>query len=189
MRIVIERGHGPHDPGAIGPTGLTEYEVTKNVCRRLGYLDYEVKGRDRKLSTLLWQLRFNRPDVLVSIHCNAGSLTKHECHVYHWRDEPNVPKLQNSMALASSIANRALGRYAENAGVFWFPMLRQVKRKSKKFTPGLMKWTAKLAAVTVELGFISDGHVEARMKTELWRESAALGVHLGIQDWLASYSG
>jgi N-acetylmuramoyl-L-alanine amidase len=60
---------------------------------------------------------------------------------------------------------------------------------NKKFTPGLMKWTAKLAAVTVELGFISDGHVEARMKTELWRESAALGVHLGIQDWLASYSG
>ena len=37
-RIVIDPGHGGHDAGTIGPTGLMEKEVVMDVARRLGTL-------------------------------------------------------------------------------------------------------------------------------------------------------
>ena len=189
MRVVIERGHGPYDSGAVGPTGLTEFEVTQALCKRLRDMGYEVKGRDKLLSVLLWALRLNKPDVVVSIHCNAGSKTRHECQVYHWRYEPNVEVYMQSQALANAIADRARGFFAEKASVQWFPVLVQGKHGLERRTPGIVKGTAKLAAVVVETGFISCPHTEEAMRTESWRDRAALAIHEGIQDWRKAKGG
>ncbi|HUW12905.1 MAG TPA: N-acetylmuramoyl-L-alanine amidase [Anaerolineae bacterium] len=185
MRIVIERGHSPYDPGAIGPTGLTEFEVVRAVAQRMGAMGYEVKGRDRKLSTLLWQLRWNKPDVVVSLHCNAPSKTVHRCDVYLWREESDSIILQQSTALATLIAEKAQGKFAEAGAIRWFPILRNNKYgEIEKFTPGIVRGTAKVAAVVVEMGFLSDKHTEAAMRTESWRDRAALAIHEGIEAWV-----
>ncbi len=183
MRIVIERGHGPFDPGAIGPTGLTEYEVVRAVCQRLGGMGYEVKGRHRRLSLVLLALRLKKPDAVVSIHCNAGSKTLHECRVYHWQHERDIERFQRSQELAALIADKARGYFAEAASVQWFPIRRKTRRGTKLYTPGILKGTAKQAAVVVETGFISDPHTEAAMRTESWRDRVASALDEAIRQW------
>jgi len=81
-RVVIDPGHGGHDPGAIGPRGLREKDVTLDVAHRTAPLI----ARELGLSTLLTRdtdsfvaldertAKANafRADLFISIHCNAA---------------------------------------------------------------------------------------------------------------------
>lgn len=77
-RICIDAGHGGHDSGAVGPTGLKEADVVLDVAKELMY-QLELKKIDsyltRKDNTFLHLSK--RTDLaegatcLVSIHCNA----------------------------------------------------------------------------------------------------------------------
>jgi N-acetylmuramoyl-L-alanine amidase len=79
--MVLDAGHGGHDPGASGPTGLTEKELVLDVTMRVRRLveerlgikvllsrdgDYFVPLRDRTSFA-----NRERGDVFVSIHANA----------------------------------------------------------------------------------------------------------------------
>jgi N-acetylmuramoyl-L-alanine amidase len=81
-RVVIDPGHGGNDPGAIGPTGLTEAAVTLDVARRVAdrlasrYGIQVVLTRDDDtyvdLETRTAHANDTRSDLFVSIHCNAA---------------------------------------------------------------------------------------------------------------------
>lgn len=79
--IVIDAGHGGDDPGAIGPNGTREKDVTLAIARRLARLierepgmravmlregDYTIHVRDRPVLA-----RRHRPDLLLSIHADG----------------------------------------------------------------------------------------------------------------------
>jgi N-acetylmuramoyl-L-alanine amidase len=79
--IVLDAGHGGHDSGAVGPTGLMEKDVVLDVTRRVAKLvdaelgirtllsrdgDYFVPLRDRTAFA-----NRERADLFVSIHANA----------------------------------------------------------------------------------------------------------------------
>jgi N-acetylmuramoyl-L-alanine amidase len=79
--IVLDAGHGGHDPGATGPTGLMEKDVVLDVTRRVAKLvtdrlginvalsrsgDYFVPLRDRTSFA-----NRERADLFISIHANA----------------------------------------------------------------------------------------------------------------------
>jgi N-acetylmuramoyl-L-alanine amidase len=79
--MVLDAGHGGHDPGATGPTGLMEKELVLDVTRRVARLvsdqlgikvllsrdgDHFVPLRDRTTFANRAQA-----DVFVSIHANA----------------------------------------------------------------------------------------------------------------------
>jgi N-acetylmuramoyl-L-alanine amidase len=79
--VAIDAGHGGDDPGAHGPHGLLEKDVTLSVARRLAHLinsqpgmravltrngDYYVGLRERTEKA-----RKAQADLFVSIHCNA----------------------------------------------------------------------------------------------------------------------
>lgn len=84
-RVVIDPGHGGNDPGAIGPRGLREKDVTLDIAHRAAPLI----ARELGLSTLLTRdtdtyvaldertARANafRADLFISIHCNAAEKT------------------------------------------------------------------------------------------------------------------
>lgn len=80
--IVLDPGHGGVDPGAIGPGGLTEKEVTLDVARRLAALIQEELGlravltrtRDQTVGLRERAAFANRlrADLFVSIHVNAA---------------------------------------------------------------------------------------------------------------------
>jgi N-acetylmuramoyl-L-alanine amidase len=80
-RVVLDPGHGGHDPGAIGPTGLREKDVALDIAHRAAPL----VARELGVSTLLTRdadvfvpleertARANAfgADLFISIHCNA----------------------------------------------------------------------------------------------------------------------
>lgn len=81
-RVVLDPGHGGHDPGAIGAAGLREKDVTLDVAHRAAPLI----ARELGISTLLTRdtddfvslpertARANAfgADLFISIHCNAS---------------------------------------------------------------------------------------------------------------------
>jgi N-acetylmuramoyl-L-alanine amidase len=81
-RVVLDPGHGGNDPGATGPGGLREKDVTLDVAHRAAPL----LARELGVSTLLTRdtdtyvaldertARANAfgADLLISIHCNAS---------------------------------------------------------------------------------------------------------------------
>jgi N-acetylmuramoyl-L-alanine amidase len=80
-RIVIDPGHGGHDPGAIGPSGLMEKDVVLKIAKRLrkqlGNRGYEVfLTRERDIYLPLEErtaiANTKKADLFVSIHANAS---------------------------------------------------------------------------------------------------------------------
>lgn len=81
-RVVLDPGHGGHDPGATGPTGLREKDVTLDIAHRAAPL----VARELSISTLLTRdtddyvaldertARANafKADLFISIHANAS---------------------------------------------------------------------------------------------------------------------
>jgi len=80
--VVLDPGHGGHDAGAIGPTGLQEKELTLDVARRVAAVLEEDLGvrviltrtRDQFLALRERTALANREkaDLFVSIHANAA---------------------------------------------------------------------------------------------------------------------
>jgi N-acetylmuramoyl-L-alanine amidase len=79
-RVVIDPGHGGKDPGAVGPRGTREKDITLSVAKRLGamlkQLGIEVV-HTRTADTFIKNgrtriARESKADLFVSLHCNAG---------------------------------------------------------------------------------------------------------------------
>lgn len=80
--IVLDAGHGGHDPGSIGPSGVREKDVTLAVVRRLAERLGRVDGvrvvmtRDDDAFVALGErtkiANRERADLFVSIHANAA---------------------------------------------------------------------------------------------------------------------
>jgi N-acetylmuramoyl-L-alanine amidase len=91
-RIVIDPGHGGSDPGAIGPAGIREKDVTLDIARKVsplfrrdGLTVLLTRDDDRFVPLEDRTARANSfgADLFVSIHCNAAeSHTKHGIETY-----------------------------------------------------------------------------------------------------------
>ncbi|HEY1098248.1 MAG TPA: N-acetylmuramoyl-L-alanine amidase [Myxococcota bacterium] len=86
-RVVIDAGHGGHDTGAIGPSGLREKDVTLALAKlvkdklAVELPDVEVIMTRDDDRTLALQDRTNTAnsaaaDLFISIHCNASPLKR-----------------------------------------------------------------------------------------------------------------
>ena len=121
--IVLDAGHGGHDPGAQGPTGLQEKDLVLDVTRRVARLvqerlelkvklsrdgDYFVPLRDRTTFA-----NKERADLFVSIHANAHREAVNEgVETYFLSSEAtdtaarHVAALENSVVQLESPASR-----------------------------------------------------------------------------------
>ncbi|MBQ6667836.1 MAG: N-acetylmuramoyl-L-alanine amidase [Bacteroidales bacterium] len=92
--IVIDPGHGGHDPGAVGLSGSHESKVVLNVALRLGKLIQkqhpEVKVIYTRSTDVFIELykraeiaNKNKADLFISIHCNtAANATAHGAETF-----------------------------------------------------------------------------------------------------------
>lgn len=80
-RVVIDAGHGGHDTGAIGPTGVREKDVALAVVRRLKDklealgLEVVLTRDDDTFVALEQRTRIankEHGDLFISVHCNAA---------------------------------------------------------------------------------------------------------------------
>lgn len=115
--IVLDPGHGGHDPGAIGPTGLYEKDVVLDIARKVkeiilkNYPNYEIvmtRNEDVFIPLNERTAIANRmnADLFVSIHANA-SPNKYargiETFILNWTDDEEsmrVAARENAISLA-----------------------------------------------------------------------------------------
>jgi N-acetylmuramoyl-L-alanine amidase len=83
-RVVIDAGHGGHDTGMIGPSGLREKDVVQDIAHELGRLVEEKLGAEviytRSDDTYLKPAARTKvanaakADLFISVHANASSV-------------------------------------------------------------------------------------------------------------------
>lgn len=98
-RVVVDAGHGGHDPGAIGRTGLREKDVNLDIARRLAKLLEEqgieavmTRSSDRFIALEGRADITNKAnaDIFVSVHSNASRSNKlNGFEVYYITDKIN----------------------------------------------------------------------------------------------------
>ena len=104
--VVIDPGHGGKDPGAIGPKGLREKDITLSVGKKLGKLLKEKHGikivytrtRDKYVSLKKRTQLANskKADLFVSIHANASKRRGArgiETYFLNWTNEDQAMKV------------------------------------------------------------------------------------------------
>lgn len=171
MKIFIDPGHGGENPGAVGPNGLYEADVTLDIGLKLGRIltnwGYEVNYSrvTNKTVSLSERARMANEwgaDYFVSIHCNA-----------------NV----NPEANGTSTYFFRAGTIAENfALIVNNNLVRQIERKdlgifSANFA--VLRLT-RMPAILVETAFISNPQESRLLATNTFRQNCAIGIANGV---------
>lgn len=180
--IILDPGHGGNDPGAIGPSGLKEKDVTldivlymKGLLESAGYQvvltrdgDYNVSqnpqnSRD-ELNARVVIINNHNSAVLVSIHCNSAySPIPGGIEVFYYRDEDKT--------FAEMVCNSLVeitGRYNRGAKRAEFFLLKNTN----------------IPAILVEALFISNPIEEKLLMDPLYRRKIAGGIVTGILRYL-----
>lgn len=182
--VVIDPGHGTlrswggSDPGAIGPTGLTEREVVINVSRKLGEIlineGYSVVFIREKLTGLD---NLERADVanmcggiFVSIHANGhpnNDIMGTETFYPGTRGGASQEYLNTSKDLATAIQEELV------------PSLQRPDRGVKQANFAVLRDNQVPAALT-EVAFITNSEEEKLLATIDFQMKAAQAIAKGI---------
>lgn len=189
-KVTLDPGHGGKDPGAIGPTGVMEKNITLPVCQKVaGYL--LPAGIDVRLThdtdSIPWQTgNINKDlaarckiandwgaDIFVSVHTNsAANTTAHGNEIY----------TTSGQGSADALANCIHNRYKAA-----FPELTYREDWSdgdadKEAGFYVLKNT-NMPAVLTELAFISNPQEEKLLASPEFQAKAALAIAQGIGDY------
>ncbi|MEW9110764.1 MAG: N-acetylmuramoyl-L-alanine amidase [Cytobacillus gottheilii] len=174
--IVIDAGHGGHDPGAIG-YGLKEKDVVLNTALKVKALlakspfQYKLTRDTDVYLTLDERVDIAEDadaDVFVSIHANAfnGSAKGSETYYYAAKNTNSADskllatKIQDRLIAAGKLSDRGV----KNGN---FHVLRENG----------------MPAVLTELGFIDNKGDNAKLASPSWRDAAAKAIYYGILDY------
>jgi len=176
MKICIDPGHGGYDPGAVGPSGLREKDVTLAVALVLAGMLREA-GCDvvltRSGDTTPWaslrdlQERCDLAnqayaELFISIHANAAKNptatgTETYCYRRGGQGERVATAIQRQLVAALGLPDRGV----KTAGYY------------------VLKYTV-MPAVLVELAFISNPEEEALLGSPPFQQQAAQAIARAI---------
>ena len=212
-RIVVDAGHGGHDPGAIGPTHVREKDVTLAIARKLAHRlresGFEVvltRNDDRFLAleerTALANVA--RGDLFVSIHANAHPRRVREgveTYFLNVTDDRYAARLaarENGVDLsvagdlariltdldakASADESMRLARLVQHevcSGVR--ARVGEVRDLGVKSALFYVLLGARMPAVLVETGFISNRAEERRLASPRYQDEVAFGVARAVR--------
>ncbi len=214
-RIVVDAGHGGHDPGAIGPSRLREKDVTLAMARRLaaklrGY-GFEVvltRSDDRFLAleerTAL--ANTHKGDLFVSVHANANprrSWNGVETYFLNVTDDRYARRLaarENGVDLSvpSDLARILTDLDAKASADASQRLAHQVQREvcggvrarvgdvrdlGVKNALFYVLLGARMPAVLVETGFISNRAEEKRLASPRYQDEVAAGIARAVRSF------
>ena len=190
LKVVIDAGHGGHDTGAVGRTGLQEKTVNLDIARRV-YRKLKAMGvsacltrqdgdpvrpwaqgnREQQRNELLTRCRIANDmdaDLFVSIHANArrSNPMEHRGTETYYRKADSYDFAQ---AMQGEVV-RAMG--LPDGGVLHHPKSIIV-----------LSYTD-MPSVLVEVGYLSHPDDERSLATEEMRERAAQGIANGIKRYV-----
>lgn len=178
-KVALDAGHGGTDPGAIGPNGIKEKDITLAVTLKLGAI-LEKQGievvytrtndtatwlnsSDTRLKTRVDIANNANVDYFVSIHANSvdGSPTTSGIETYYYRETTS------GIPLATNIQSELISKLgAKDRGI-------------KSSGLYVVKYT-NAPAVLVELEFISNPQKEAMLNDPIYQQKYAEAIASGI---------
>ncbi len=216
-KIVLDPGHGGHDTGTIGPTGLQEKDLVLDVALRLGQLISERLGAEvvftRTDDTFVPLERRTeianeaKADLFVSLHANSSrlrSVAGPESFYLNFTTDPsalevaareNAPStrsIHELQELVRKIAQKEkVQESRELAGHIQkalYSSLRSGKNRGVKRAPFLVLVGAEMPSVLVEVAFLSNPREERLLKQPEYRQRLAEALYRGILQYATGLS-
>jgi len=181
--VVIDAGHGGVDPGAVGISQVLEKDVTLAVAKRLqvlvqqgGAKTFMVRNDDTDLGTSQGLLKRKREDlaqriqlakdaqadVYISIHANSYPDPKLTgAQTFYHSDSPESKVLAQSIQQELNIMTNGKRVVKANQDIY-------VLKKANQ------------AAVTVELGFLTNVEEEQLLTKPEYQEKLAVAIYQGL---------
>jgi N-acetylmuramoyl-L-alanine amidase len=180
-KIIIDAGHGGHDTGAIGPTGLKEKDITldtalllKEELERAGAIVKLTRSNDvfLELAERTFIANSSDYDAFISIHADSYSRTSRGTTTYYnVSSNFNGPKSEQLAKIVQKHIVAQLGTYNKGYKQQEF----YVNRKNE------------LPSILVELAYVSNPNEEALLKTKAFRQKAAVGIREGLEEYFNNF--
>ncbi|WP_018247902.1 N-acetylmuramoyl-L-alanine amidase family protein [Orenia marismortui] len=174
-KIVIDAGHGGHDPGAIGVMGLQEKQVNYQIAKKVeallkekGFNTMMTRDNDYFISLSKRAERANRinADIFVSIHANSN-------------------------ARASANGTATYGHWdasKDNWALAWYVQSEIIKRTGlqdnglKAANFAVLRQTD-MPAILIETAFLSNPSEEKLLASKEFQQRSAEGIVAGIEKY------
>ncbi|MEI7640042.1 MAG: N-acetylmuramoyl-L-alanine amidase [bacterium] len=206
--IVIDPGHGGHDPGATGPTGLREKDVVLDIGVRLRrYLaDKNIKvimTRDTDVFIALKEragfANKNKVDLFISLHANAsrdGRAQGTRSYIYGRiatsKEAEEAAKFENkSIGMFEMLLNdlrKGAFEYLsiEAAGNIQHSIVKafNCKWKPGERAPFYVIAKTNMPSVLIETAFISNPAEEQKLRSVRERDRMAQAIAEGIREYM-----
>ena len=140
-RVVIDPGHGGHDPGAVGPSGLYEKNVVLDIALKLKKIlladpfneVFLTRETDRFISLEERTAMANRKnaDFFVSIHANANPVRRVkgiETYLLNWTNDDEAMRVAARENKISLKKMREMHRQMDTLGMILNDLSRDCKR-------------------------------------------------------------
>lgn len=186
--VVVDPGHGGPDGGGVGPSGITEKDLTLKFGKKLAdYFsqagsaviltrdkdtDLSSSGkslRERKVEDLKNRVKVsndNNAAAFLSIHTNAFGTVWKGAQVFY------SPESEESKALAQCIQSE-IARIMKNTD-----------RKAKPLSPYILR-NLEMPAVIVEVGFLSNPKEEKLLTDSHYQDKMSYAIYAGTVKFFA----
>ena len=182
--IVIDPGHGGHDPGKVGSQGVYEDEINLKIALKLkNYLEQSgatvimtrmdddyLEGpagnthKRRDMSFRKQVMELSEADMIISIHQNAFTQSQvRGAQVFYYKDS------ENAKLLAKNVQD-SIREYADNNNT------RQIKSSQEYY---ILK-VSSMPGVIVECGFLTNPEEEKLLISDTYQDQMAWAIYRGI---------
>ncbi len=218
-KVVVDAGHGGHDPGAIGRTGLKEKDVNLDIAKRLanrlkadGIEVVMTRNSDKfiPLGTRVNIANNSKADLFISIHSNASrTRSLYGFEVYYV--SPSVSDSNRASYAAKNVHlnldNSSFASQSQNLkAILWDMIYTYNRAESIKLSRIICRSAvvnlnvkvlgvkdarfevlrgARMPAILIEVGFLSNPKEEQLLKDGYYREKLSQS----IMDGLCNYAG
>ncbi|RZT21531.1 N-acetylmuramoyl-L-alanine amidase [Fictibacillus sp. BK138] len=178
--IVVDAGHGDHDPGAIG-YGMNEKDLTLITAKHLR--DYLEAAGAKVVMTRETDI-FHSLEKRVSIANLAGGQAFVSVHVNKFNGDAHGTETYYNGDNSKSAENKKLATYIQKRMINSDLNMRDRGVKEANFY--VIKNQYNMPSTLVELGFIDHKEDAAKLASDTWRKKAAYQIHLGIKDYFTN---
>jgi len=188
MKIAIDAGHGKDgDPGAIGPYGTKEADITQAIALQLGNfilaLGHEAMLCDRSLyaSERAQEASRKECEILISLHTNAGSSSAQGIEAWFAHGNEEGKRLASGILGVLTAETRAVSRGIKD-DADWRPS------SDPNWTGGMgVLRNFPGPAVLLELLFISNPQEEKLLSSPEFQQKCAHAIACGVLDFINSW--
>jgi len=188
--VVIDAGHGGVDPGAVGISKVLEKEITLAVSKRLQALVQQsgakaimVREDDRDLGTSQGLLKRKREDLAQRIQLAMDS----QAEVYLSIHANSFPDAKLTGAQTFYHSDSPEGKVLAQSIQQELNSMTNGKRVAKGNQDIYVLKKANEAAVTVELGFLSNQQEEQLLTTPEYQQKLAIAIYQGLSAYFTKY--